>query len=127
MRGAPGSVCPSRRWVFLLSAAALLCAAPAHAILGERSDTVQADQLRFSGARSKRVLAQMTAHEISLPDGSSVREYVNAAGVVFAVSWRTRLKPDLANLLGPNFTVAAAGNRPEAGVAASRASRSARS
>jgi hypothetical protein len=35
-----------------------------------------------------------------LSDGSAIKQYVNAAGVVFAVSWRSRLKPDLAALLG---------------------------
>jgi hypothetical protein len=45
----------------------------------------------------------MTTHEITLADGSGIKEYVNAAGQVFAVSWRTRLKPNLQSLLGANY------------------------
>jgi hypothetical protein len=59
----------------------------------------------------------MTIHEIRLADGSGIKEYVNAAGVVFAVSWRTRLKPDLAALLGAQFAVHAATGHTASGVA----------
>ena len=44
--------------------------------------------------------AQVGSHEITLADGSSIREYVTPGGIVFAVAWSTRFKPDLAALLG---------------------------
>ncbi len=110
----------------LASCVALFGATEAQAVLGAHADTVQADQVRFQGVRASRVLPQMTAHEISLPDGSTVKEYVNASGLVFAVAWRTRLKPDLANLLGSTVSVAAAGDPRGAGVAGSKAPRSVR-
>jgi len=51
---------------------------------------------------SLRVSASPAAqvHEISAPDGSTIREYALANGTVFAVAWSTRLKPDLESLLG---------------------------
>ena len=89
-----------------LSCGALLCAHDAQAVLGASADTVQVDQIRLRGVTSHRMGWQMTTHEISLSDGSSVKEYVNASGLVFAVSWRTRLKPDLAALLGARYVAA---------------------
>jgi hypothetical protein len=73
--------------------------------------------MRFKGERYQSKSLFMNAHEIILPDGSRIREYVNAAGVVFAVSWRTRLKPDLELLLGKHYAVYAATTRAATGVA----------
>jgi hypothetical protein len=95
----------------------LLCAHPAQAVLGATAESVQADQFRFKGARTQSTTGQVTIHQISLPDGSSIREYVNPAGIVFAISWRTRLKPDLDALLGAPFTLRSATVGAAAGVA----------
>ncbi len=116
---------PRLGWL-LVSGSALFCASEAQAVLGETVDTVKADQVRFGGARRQSAVQRMTTHEISLADGSIIKEYVNAAGVVFAVSWRSRLKPDLAKLLGSNFTLLAAGNTVSSGVASSKMQRSVR-
>jgi hypothetical protein len=78
------------------------------AALGANAETVKADQVRFNGVHSESTNGQMTTHVIKLSDGSGIKEYVNAAGVVFAISWRTRLKPDLEALLGTHFAVHAA-------------------
>jgi hypothetical protein len=75
----------------------------AQAVLGATQDSIQADQIHFKGLRSRHIAWQMTTHEITLADGSGIKEYVNAAGQVFAVSWRTRLKPNLQTLLGANY------------------------
>ena len=87
-------------WSWLAVGAMLLHVPLAHAVLGGQQDTIQSDQIRFKGLRSQRIEWQMTTHEISLADGSGIKEYVNASGQVFAVSWRTRLKPNLEALLG---------------------------
>jgi hypothetical protein len=50
--------------------------------------------------------------EVATADGGTIREYVSASGVVFAVSWRTRLKPRLEGMLGryhADYAAAAAG------------------
>lgn len=115
-----------RPWMLAVSCGVLLYATEAQAILGATADTVQADQIRFKGERRQSTGWQMNTHEISLPDGSSIKEYVNAAGLVFAVSWRTRLKPDLEALLGTHFMVYAAKQNAAAGVAASKRQQSVR-
>ena len=106
-----------RYWMFAGACCALFCSHAAQAVLGAAADTIQADQIRFNGERKASVSRQMTTHEIRLRDGSSIKEYVNAAGVVFAVSWRTRLKPDLEALLGAPFAAHPATAGAASGVA----------
>jgi hypothetical protein len=115
-----------RPWMFAGACCVLLYSHAAQAVLGAPMDTVQADQIRFKGARSEIKSGQMTTHEIRLRDGSSIKEYVNAAGMVFAVSWRTRLKPDLEALLGAQFAVHAATVTAASGVAGSKRQQSIR-
>ena len=44
-----------------------------------------------------------TLHEVLLENGTTVREYATPAGLVFAVSWRGPVLPDLSALLGGYF------------------------
>lgn len=76
----------------------------AHATLGEPLESVHADQIRLQGRRVQNTAWPTQMHEIQLADGSRVRQYVNAVGAVFAVTWTSRLKPDLAGLLGQRYT-----------------------
>lgn len=46
---------------------------------------------------------QYAIHESALDSGTTVREYATPAGVVFAVSWRGPVLPDLNALLGEYF------------------------
>jgi hypothetical protein len=51
-----------------------------------------------------------------LDSGTLVREYVDASGTVFAVSWSGPFPPDLKEILGPYFdTLVAHGKRPGGG------------
>lgn len=81
----------------------LASSTPADAVLGADAASISADHARLSGGQ-KRPLnmrnPQLQAHEIAMVDGSSIREYVAPNGVVFAVAWSTRFKPDLMSLLG---------------------------
>lgn len=106
-------------WAFAGACGMLFHSQAAQAVLGATADTIHADQIRYKGVRSENVNATglMTTHEIRLRDGSGIKQYVNAAGVVFAVSWRTRLKPDLEALLGPQFAVQATAVGTTQGVA----------
>lgn len=90
-------------WAGAIAGTLLLHAPLAQAVLGDTQESIQADQIRFKGLRSRHIAWQMTTHEITLADGSGIKEYVNAAGQVFAVSWRTRLKPNLQTLLGAQY------------------------
>ncbi|MBL0123278.1 MAG: DUF2844 domain-containing protein [Betaproteobacteria bacterium] len=106
-------------WVFAGACCVLFYSHTAHAVLGAAANTIHADQIRYKGARSESASANglMTTHEIRMSDGSGIKQYVNSAGVVFAVSWRTRLKPDLEALLGPRFALQGATVGAAAGVA----------
>jgi hypothetical protein len=92
----------------------------AHAVLGETADSIQADQIRLRGQRVQHLAWPMQVHEIRMGDGSSLREFVNAEGRVFAVAWRSRLKPDLKALLGQHFDGYANQWQPAAHVLAAR-------
>ena len=113
------------RWL-AIHGAALLIAPSAQAVLGAAQDTVQADQLRFQGRHHQHSQWPMTVHDISLPDGSGIRQFVNPAGQVFAVSWHTRLKPDLAALLGAHYPGPDALAGTPQGIASARQRRSMR-
>jgi hypothetical protein len=112
---------------WLVAGASLLCAPLAQAELGAMQDSIQADQIRFKGLRSRHTEWPMTTHEITLVDGSGIKEYVNAAGQVFAVSWRTRLKPNLELLLGAHYAdLSAAAIEVPSGVSGMKRRRSVR-
>ncbi|MEO8310601.1 MAG: DUF2844 domain-containing protein [Caldimonas sp.] len=85
-----------------LAVTLLFAAFPAHAVLGGDVSTIADDQARLRGTKHTATIANvaMRAHEITLADGSTIREFVTPSGLVFAVAWSTRLKPDLASLLG---------------------------
>lgn len=47
--------------------------------------------------------AGYSVHETLPASGGSVKEYVSASGLVFAVSWKTPVLPDLNSLLGKQY------------------------
>jgi hypothetical protein len=61
--------------------------------------------------------AVYTVTQSTLDSGTIVREYTDASGVVFAVSWKGPTLPDLRTLLGDKFTImtSTAAKRPKAG------------
>ncbi len=79
----------------------LLAAAPAWAVLGGGVADVQGEQLRMRATRAvASTLQPGSVHELRLADGSSIRQFINAQGIVYAVAWSTRTKPDFTQLLG---------------------------
>jgi len=104
--------------IFFLS---LLQGAPAWAALGNSPSNfgTPTTQTRLA-ARSLAATASDNVYTVSqstLDSGTVVREYVDANGVVFAVSWTGPTLPDLRTLLGDKFTVMTsnAAKRPKAG------------
>lgn len=83
--------------------AGLLAAPAAQAVLGEAAQTVHADQMRLQGTRRLSSTLQYQVHEIQQADGSVLRQFASPSGQVFALSWRSRLKPQLQPLLGSYF------------------------
>jgi hypothetical protein len=92
--------------------AAALGPCTAFATLGEPELTVQNDvaQLRAS-VKSSQTRLSYRVHEIQLPSGTLLREYVGANGNVFAVAWQGTSKPDLRQALGRYFDVYVAAPR----------------
>lgn len=83
----------------------------AGAVLGETATSVRADTARLKASLRVTSAATYTTHELTLPTGTIVHEYLNAGGTVFAVSWRGPFKPDLPALLGKYFDTYASAPR----------------
>ncbi|HEX3948434.1 MAG TPA: DUF2844 domain-containing protein [Steroidobacteraceae bacterium] len=89
-------------------AAAVLAAAlsprMASATLGEPEVTVQNDVARAHATiKFSQDRTNYRVHEITLPSGTSMREFVAPSGVVFAVTWTGPTHPDLRQALGQYF------------------------
>jgi hypothetical protein len=100
-----------------LSSALLLAALGpriASATLGEPEITVQTDvaQLRAS-IKSSQDRASYRVHEIQLPGGTLLREFVAPNGNVFAVAWNGPTKPNLRQALGKYFDAYVSAPKPK--------------
>ncbi|MBO9651141.1 MAG: DUF2844 domain-containing protein [Variovorax sp.] len=93
---------PAIGLILLLAALAPLEAAAA---LGGPASSVATDQARMKAAREVKAGPVYTVHEIAMPSGTMVREFVSpATGQVFAVTWQGPFMPDLKQLLGDHFS-----------------------
>ncbi len=81
------------------------CLAPglAGATLGEAGTTVDRDLVQLRAQRAITRAAAYTVHELQVGGGTAVREYVNGANQVFAITWTGPSIPDLQQLLGVHF------------------------
>lgn len=87
-----------------VTAAALAVAgSPALAALGANVASVDRDRVQLKAALSTVAQPSYSVHLLDLPGGTVVREYVDAAGLVFAVTWNGPFKPDLSQTLGEYF------------------------
>lgn len=82
---------------------ATLFSLPAAATLGGAASSTQADQLQMKATLRMSPGARFTVHEMVLPSGTTVREYVSLQGMVFAVAWKGPRMPDLRQLMGTYF------------------------
>jgi hypothetical protein len=82
-----------------------LCLVPlqAFATRGGAASTTQLDQAHMNATLRIAPGEKFTVHEMTLPSGTVVREYVSPQGQVFAVSWKGPFKPDLRQLMGDYF------------------------
>ncbi len=88
--------------VAVLAAALSPCVATA--TLGESEITVQTDVARaHASITSLQDRVSFHVHEIALPSGTVMREFVAANGKVFAVAWQGPRRPDLRQALGQYF------------------------
>jgi Protein of unknown function (DUF2844) len=96
----------AKRILGCLTAAVLvsqLACLPAFATLGEDATTVENDRIKLKAQVRSTAVAGYNVHEITSPTGTTVREYVNDAGKVFAVAWTGPLPPDFQQTLGKYF------------------------
>jgi len=76
---------------------------PAFATLGEDATTVENDRIKLKAQVRTTAIAGYTVHEVQSPTGTTVREFVNDSGKVFAVAWTGPLLPDFEQTLGKYF------------------------
>jgi hypothetical protein len=89
----------------------------ARATLGGDVASVQTNQEHLGAARQVQRLATGERHELQLPSGILVREYVSPAGVVYAITWQGPRMPDLRELLGAYFAqLVESDSRPREGI-----------
>jgi len=74
------------------------------ATLGEPEATVQADVAQLQGSiKASTEHENFRVHEIQMPSGTLLREYVSLDGNVFAVAWNGPYMPNLRQALGRYF------------------------
>lgn len=89
----------------LISAlAACLASASAQAELGGLVASVAIDRSRMNARMASIAMGAYTRHDLTRTNDGIVREFTNASGEVFAVTWFGPGKPDLRALLGRYFT-----------------------
>ena len=86
----------------------------AGATLGEPEVTVQSDvaQLRAS-IKSSEDRVGYRIHEVQLPSGTLLREFVAPDGNVFAVAWNGPTQPNLRQTLGKYFDTLVSAPKPK--------------
>ncbi|HVW67450.1 MAG TPA: DUF2844 domain-containing protein [Steroidobacteraceae bacterium] len=81
---------------------------PVYAALGGDATSVDADVQKMKGQARAQAVSGYTVNEITLPSGTTVREYVSSEGKVFAVTWKGPVVPDMQQMLGTYFEEAKA-------------------
>lgn len=81
----------------------LLLSLPACAVLGQDVSSIRSDRVHMNA--EVRIMPGMSysVHELRIPTGTTVREFVSPAGQVFGVAWQGPYAPDLRQLLGEHF------------------------
>ena len=98
-----------------LGVAVLIAALMPHvasATLGQPETTVQNDIAQaHASLKSSQDRTAYRVHEIQLPSGTVMREFVAPDGNVFAVAWQGPTRPDLRQALGQYFDAFASAPR----------------
>jgi Protein of unknown function (DUF2844) len=76
---------------------------PAFAALGDSSDSVLVDQAQMQASLKVTHFYLYTVHELKLPTGTIIREYVGQNNRVFGVAWQGPFIPSMRQLLGNYF------------------------
>ncbi len=81
----------------------LLGSVPAWAVLGEQVATVASDQKSLRGEVRSTTMRDYSVQQITAADRSVINEYVSLDGLVFGISWRAPVMPNLQLLLGSYY------------------------
>ena len=98
--------CSARPWAGTLTCwllAGMLAPGIATAALGEDGSTIERDVAHLQAQRSIAQSSAYSVHELALPGGTRVREYLTPAQQIFAITWSGPSIPDLQQLLGSYF------------------------
>ena len=99
-----------------LGLAAWLFAPACLAVLGQDVSTVESDRQQLHSDTVKRsARAAYSVHEMTIPSGTLVREYVSSSGAVFAITWSGPTIPNLQQLMGAHFATMANSPRRQSG------------
>jgi hypothetical protein len=98
-----GTHVPRQFLTFVALLTACLGPSLACAGLGEPETSVQGDVAKLQGAVNTLEHLTHRTHEIELPSGTVLREFVAPGGAVFAVAWHGPIIPNLRQVLGKYF------------------------
>jgi hypothetical protein len=87
----------------IICALLLACSGSAFAVLGGAPMATQADAVQMKEGVRVAGAAGFSVHELQLPSGTAVREYVSPDNQVFALAWQGPFMPDMQALLGSYF------------------------
>ena len=104
----------------LVASLAAVCGSSAQSALGGAASGIRADAARPGAHVASVANKGYTRHDLTRANGGLVREFENARGQVFAVTWSGPGKPDLRVLLGRHFATLQQGS-PRLGAGAGRA------
>lgn len=91
--------------VFICAALCVFCPVlPAFAALGDNSDSVLIDQAQLQASLKVTHFYFYTVHELKLPTGTTIREYVGQNSRVFGVAWQGPFIPNMRQILGTYFS-----------------------
>jgi hypothetical protein len=88
---------------FWIVVAVCVAASPASASLGGNFASVQDDQLKLQASLQTTSKDSYSVHEIRVPNGMVVREFIAPRGNVFGIAWQGPGRPNLRQLLGTYF------------------------
>jgi hypothetical protein len=93
-----------RHWPRVAFAAALLAfSSPVSASLGGNLGSVESDRAQMNARVEVTQHQAFELHEMQLPGGTVIDEYVSPEGKVFAVSWHGQFPPPMQQILGSYF------------------------
>ncbi|HEX2660230.1 MAG TPA: DUF2844 domain-containing protein, partial [Polyangia bacterium] len=90
-------------WVLGALLATGLVSGQARATLGEDAASVAADQRRLQATVKVVQKPGHAVHDMQVPGGATIHQFVSDEGKVFAVSWAGGWRPNLRDLMGQHY------------------------